>query len=129
MTPPAPTAGSMLLAGIVMKLGAYGALRVAMPLFPDGFEQWRVAIAVLAVCQALDCRVVLLAFFAKGDLKGDCEGTATVIRRLREVAPKAEKAGVILGIESWLSAEEHVAIIDAVFDRRQNGSPEFRLHA
>ena len=30
----APTAGSMLLAGIVMKLGAYGALRVAINLFP-----------------------------------------------------------------------------------------------
>ena len=45
----APTAGSMLLAGIVMKLGAYGALRVAMNLFPDGFVLWREWIAVLAV--------------------------------------------------------------------------------
>src|SRR5947209_4615319 len=45
----APTAGSMLLAGIVMKLGAYGALRVAMNLFPDGFSMWRTPIAVLAV--------------------------------------------------------------------------------
>jgi len=45
----APTAGSMLLAGIVMKLGAYGALRVAMNVFPLGFEQWRGWIAVLAV--------------------------------------------------------------------------------
>lgn len=45
----APTAGSMLLAGIVMKLGAYGALRVAMNVFPLGFEQWRGAIAALAV--------------------------------------------------------------------------------
>src|SRR5437762_142633 len=34
----APTAGSMLLAGIVMKLGAYAALRVAMNLFPQGFQ-------------------------------------------------------------------------------------------
>src|SRR3954452_23211222 len=33
----APTAGSMLLAGIVMKLGAYGGLRAAMNLFPQGF--------------------------------------------------------------------------------------------
>ena len=32
----APTAASMLLAGVVMKLGAYGALRVAMTLFPLG---------------------------------------------------------------------------------------------
>jgi NADH-quinone oxidoreductase subunit M len=31
----APTAASMLLAGVVMKLGAYGCLRVAMALFPD----------------------------------------------------------------------------------------------
>src|SRR5256714_2258400 len=45
----APTAGSMLLAGIVMKLGAYGALRVAINLFPLGFYQWRTWIAVLAV--------------------------------------------------------------------------------
>jgi NADH-quinone oxidoreductase subunit M len=45
----APTAGSMLLAGIVMKLGAYAALRVAMNLLPVGFYQWRPWIAVLAV--------------------------------------------------------------------------------
>jgi len=36
----APTAASMLLAGVVMKLGAYGCLRVAMTLFPLGLEPW-----------------------------------------------------------------------------------------
>ncbi len=45
----APTAGSMLLAGIVMKLGAYGGLRVAMNLFPQGFQMWSNWIAILAV--------------------------------------------------------------------------------
>lgn len=45
----APTAASMLLAGVVMKLGAYGALCVAMPIFPEGFEQWKPVIAGLAV--------------------------------------------------------------------------------
>src|SRR5437762_1871565 len=45
----APTAGSMLLAGIVMKLGAYAGLRIAMNLFPEGFEMWSKSIAVLAV--------------------------------------------------------------------------------
>jgi NADH-quinone oxidoreductase subunit M len=45
----APTAASMLLAGVVMKLGAYGALRVAMTLFPTGLHIWQNAIAVLAV--------------------------------------------------------------------------------
>ena len=45
----APTAASMLLAGVVMKLGAYGALRVAMTLFPAGLVAWRNEIALLAV--------------------------------------------------------------------------------
>jgi NADH-quinone oxidoreductase subunit M len=45
----APTAGSMLLAGVVMKLGAYGCLRVAMVLFPEGVREWQWAIAALAV--------------------------------------------------------------------------------
>src|SRR5207253_2858969 len=34
----APTAGSMLLAGIVMKLGSYAGLRVAMNVFREGFQ-------------------------------------------------------------------------------------------
>ncbi|HVS52160.1 MAG TPA: NADH-quinone oxidoreductase subunit M [Opitutaceae bacterium] len=45
----APTAASMLLAGVVMKLGAYGCLRVAMPLFPIGLAFWQPAIAWLAI--------------------------------------------------------------------------------
>jgi NADH-quinone oxidoreductase subunit M len=45
----APTAASMLLAGVVMKLGAYGCLRVAMTLFPDGLMAWRNFFAILAV--------------------------------------------------------------------------------
>ena len=66
------------------------------------------------VLPALACRVVLLAFFGNGDLKGDKPGTDEVVRRLKEVAPKAEKQGVILGIESWLSAEEHMDIVERV---------------
>src|SRR5437870_833791 len=45
----APTAASMLLAGVVMKLGAYGCLRVAMTVFPEGMDPWRQPIAILAV--------------------------------------------------------------------------------
>jgi NADH-quinone oxidoreductase subunit M len=44
----APTAASMLLAGVVMKLGAYGALRVALPLFPEGAQLWQMPLAWLA---------------------------------------------------------------------------------
>ena len=41
----APTAASMLLAGVVMKLGAYGCLRVAIALFPRGLDPWGFSLA------------------------------------------------------------------------------------
>jgi NADH-quinone oxidoreductase subunit M len=56
----APTAGSMLLAGIVMKLGAYAALRVAIVLFPIGFVMWRNWILVLAVVGIIYAAAVAL---------------------------------------------------------------------
>jgi sugar phosphate isomerase/epimerase len=74
------------------------------------------------VMQALGVKVTLLAFFGNGDLVGDNEGTAEVVRRLKKVAPKAEKAGVILGLESWLSAEDTMRIIDQV------GSPAVKMY-
>jgi sugar phosphate isomerase/epimerase len=68
----------------------------------------------LEVSRAFGTHVVLVAFFDKGDLKNDKNGIEVVIQRFKEIAPQAEKAGVVLGIESWLSAEEHMAIVDKV---------------
>src|SRR5437899_1624859 len=62
----APTAGSMLLAGIVMKLGSYAGLRVAMNLFPQGFHMWSKWIAVLAVIGIVYAAAVALR---RSDLK------------------------------------------------------------
>ncbi|PYL04963.1 MAG: NADH-quinone oxidoreductase subunit M [Verrucomicrobia bacterium] len=62
----APTAGSMLLAGIVMKLGSYAGLRVAMNLFPQGFHMWSKWIAVLAVIGIVYAAAVALR---QSDLK------------------------------------------------------------
>ena len=56
----APTAGSMLLAGVVMKLGAYGALRVAMPLFPMGVAAWQDFFAALGLIGILYGAMVAL---------------------------------------------------------------------
>ncbi len=56
----APTAASMLLAGVVMKLGAYGCLRVAMPLFPLGFEYYQPVIAWLAIVGIIYAGLVAL---------------------------------------------------------------------
>lgn len=67
----APTAASMLLAGVVMKLGAYGCLRVAIGLFPRGMDpwgfsfagigSWRDVFAILAVIGIVYGALVALA--------------------------------------------------------------------
>jgi NADH-quinone oxidoreductase subunit M len=67
----APTAASMLLAGVVMKLGAYGCLRVGIALFPHGLDpwgfsfagigSWRDVFAVLAVVGIVYGALVALA--------------------------------------------------------------------
>lgn len=66
--------------------------------------------------------VVLLAFFNKNDLRNDAQGKQVVIERLKDAAPKAEKNEIILGIESYLNAAEHLEIIDKV------GSPNVKAY-
>ncbi len=45
----APTAGSIILAGILIKMGAYGFLRFSLPFFPDAAIRWTPAIMILSV--------------------------------------------------------------------------------
>jgi sugar phosphate isomerase/epimerase len=78
--------------------------------------------ASIDVCQALGLHTVLLAFFSNDDLRDDASGVDEVVRRLKAVAPKAEKAGVALGIESWLNADQHLKIIERV------GSPAVKVY-
>ncbi|HUH97557.1 MAG TPA: NADH-quinone oxidoreductase subunit M [Anaerolineales bacterium] len=44
----APTAGSMILAGVLLKLGAYGFLRLVLPLYPEQAKSFAWALALLA---------------------------------------------------------------------------------
>ncbi len=45
----APTAGSVMLAGVLLKMGIYGMLRFCLPLFPDAARHFAPIIAVLAI--------------------------------------------------------------------------------
>jgi NADH-quinone oxidoreductase subunit M len=45
----APTAGSVILAGVMLKMGGYGFLRLALPLFPEAAQRFLPWIGVLAV--------------------------------------------------------------------------------
>ncbi len=75
-------------------------------------EQW--VLDCIDVMPKLNQKVVLLAFFSNGDLKGKKDMQDAAIARLKKAAPKAEAAGVVLGVESYLNADEHLRILDAV---------------
>jgi sugar phosphate isomerase/epimerase len=76
----------------------------------------------LEVVRALGVRVILVAAFAKGELKGDKAGIDITVEILKEVAPRAEKVGAILGLENYLSAPENLDIIQRV------GSPAVQIY-
>ena len=45
----APTAASVILAGILLKMGTYGFVRVSLPMLPEAFQQYAFFVAVLAL--------------------------------------------------------------------------------
>lgn len=78
------------------------------------------------VAKSLGVTVILLAFFSKGDLRNDPAGKAEVVKRLKMAAPKAEKMGITLGIESYLTAEEHLDIMEKVGSKAVKVYYDFR---
>jgi NADH-quinone oxidoreductase subunit M len=62
----APTAGSVLLAGIMLKMGTYGFLRIAIPILPQAFKTWQLPLGILAVISIIYGAVVA---FAQTDVK------------------------------------------------------------
>jgi NADH-quinone oxidoreductase subunit M len=45
----APTAGSVILAGVLLKMGTYGFVRFSLPILPDATRQWVLPMVVLAI--------------------------------------------------------------------------------
>jgi len=76
----------------------------------------------IPAARALGVRVILVAAFANGELKGDKAGVDRTVQILLEAAPRAEKAGAILGLENYLSAPENLDIIQRV------GSPAVQVY-
>jgi sugar phosphate isomerase/epimerase len=75
------------------------------------------------VCKAMGVPIVMPACFGNGDL--DMSKTREIdhlVKVLKDVCPKAEKAGVVIGLESYLSAEDCMKIVDRV------GSPAMKIY-
>jgi NADH-quinone oxidoreductase subunit M len=83
----APTAGSVILAGVLLKTGAYGLIRFTLPLFPNSSVQFAPIAMTLAVISILYCAKVA---FAQKDVK-----------RLIAYTSVSHMGFVMLGVYSW----------------------------
>ncbi len=65
----APTAGSVILAGVLLKLGGYGMMRIALPIFPEQFKFYCWDVPVIPILAVLSIVYGALVCMAQWDLK------------------------------------------------------------
>jgi NADH-quinone oxidoreductase subunit M len=98
----APTAGSMILAGVLLKLGAYGFIRLVLPLYPQASAYYAVVLAFLAMMA-----IVMGAWAAFGQ---------TDFKRLVAYSSVNHMGFVVLGIAAaaWVQVNGNPTSNDAV---------------
>jgi NADH-quinone oxidoreductase subunit M len=104
----APTAGSVVLAGLLLKTGAYGMLRFVVPLFPEAVRAASPAILALAVIGILYGAILA---FAQTDLK-----------RLVAYTSVSHLGFVLLGIFTWNKLGLQGAVITIICHGISTGS-------
>ena len=107
----APTAGSMILAGVLLKLGAYGFLRLVLPLYPVEAKYYAGALGLLAVLS-----IVLGAYASYGQ---------TDFKRLVAYSSVNHMGFVVLGIAAAAfangSLDANLALNGAVLQMFNHG--------
>lgn len=96
----APTVGSVLLAAILLKLGTYGFVRIAVPVLPEAAHDWAPYIGLLAVVAIIYGALCCLA--------------QTDMKRLIAFSSVAHMGFVMLGIASLTSFGLNAAIMGMV---------------
>jgi NADH-quinone oxidoreductase subunit M len=99
----APTSGSVILAGVLLKLGAYGLMRIALPFFPERFYHFAVEVPVLPVLALMGIVYGALVCMAQWDLK-----------RLVAYSSVAHMGYVALGVTAAAAGWVHLADEGAV---------------
>ena len=65
----APTTGSVILAGVLLKLGAYGLIRIVLPLFPEQFAYFSYEVPIIPIVAVISIVYGALVCMAQWDLK------------------------------------------------------------
>jgi NADH-quinone oxidoreductase subunit M len=116
----APTAGSVLLAGVLLKMGSYGFLRFSLPLLPEAARRYAPAMAVLALVAIVYGALVSLM---QKDMKrliaySSVSHMGFVMLGLFALTPMAAKGAVLQMINHGLSTGALFLIVGIVYERR-----------
>jgi len=65
----APTSGSVILAGVLLKLGAYGLIRIVLPMFPAQFKYFVLDVPIIPVMAVMSIAYGAMVCMAQWDLK------------------------------------------------------------
>ena len=116
----APTAGSVILAGVLLKMGTYGFLRFCLPLFPDAslrFGPWVFALAVIGIIYGA------LVSTVQPDLKklvaySSVSHLGFVMLGLFTLTPQGLVGGVIQMVNHGLSTGALFLMVGMIYERR-----------
>jgi len=116
----APTAGSVILAGVLLKMGAYGFLRFNLPLFPQATVQFAPWIAVLAVIGILYGAAVS---YAQKDMKklvaySSVSHLGFVVLGIFALTEQSLAGGVLQMVNHGLSTGALFLMVGMLYERR-----------
>ncbi len=116
----APTAGSVILAGVLLKMGTYGMLRFAMPLFPEGVAFFAPAISILAVIGIIYGALVAMV---QPDVKklvaySSVSHLGFVVLGLFSLTPLGIAGGIFTMLAHGLSTGALFLLVGIIYERR-----------
>jgi NADH-quinone oxidoreductase subunit M len=116
----APTAGSVILAGVLLKMGTFGFFRYALPLFPEAALQYRPALATLATIGIV---YGALMSFVQTDMKrlvaySSVSHLGFVMLGLAAFSPEAMTGAVYQMLNHGVSTGALFLIVGMLYERR-----------
>jgi NADH-quinone oxidoreductase subunit M len=118
----APTAGSIILAAVLLKMGTYGFVRFALPILPDGTRQWLIPIAVLSVIGIIYGALVTLV---QKDMKkliaySSVSHLGFVMLGMFALNPMGISGSVIQMINHGISTGALFLLVGIIYERRHS---------